>query len=188
MTNRHPKVEAFLQKEKKWKEEFEALREILLTHSLVEEFKWRVPCYTYEERNVVLMHGFKEYCALLFVKGSLLRDEVHILISQTHNTQASRQIRFIDVNKIVEVESALHRYIEEAIKLEKEGNKVEFKKASEFSIPIEFQQKLDESVQLKTAFHSLTQGRQRAYLLYFASSKLSKTRVSRIEKYIKHIL
>jgi len=188
MKNKNPKVDMFIQKEKRWKEEFETLREIILTHPVIEEVKWGVPCYTYNQNNVLLMHGFKEYCAILFVKGSLLQDEKHILISQTTNTQASRQIRYKNVNEIIEATIIINSYIEEALNAERNGGKVTFKPTSEFNIPSEFQQNLDESEQLWDAFHLLTQGRQRAYLLYFGSPTLSKTKSNRIKKYIPHIL
>ncbi|NCB01951.1 MAG: hypothetical protein EOM67_07260 [Spirochaetia bacterium] len=175
-------------KETAWQKEYEALREIIETSSLIEEFKWSVPCYTYHDSNVLLMHGFKEYCALLFVKGSLLKDENHLLISQTQHTQASRHLRFKSVGEIRESQLIIRQFIKEAIILEEEGRKVEFKPTSEFNIPSEFQQKIDESIELKIAFSTLSPGRQRGYLLYFSDAKQSKTRTARIEKYIPFII
>jgi uncharacterized protein YdeI (YjbR/CyaY-like superfamily) len=184
----NPKVDAYLSKAKKWQEEFEKLRMIILDCQLTEELKWGVPCYTFEKRNIVLIHGFKEYCALLFVKGALLNDAKGILITQTENTQAGRQIRFTNVREIVEMETILKAYIYEAIEVEKAGLKVNFKKTTEFIIPEEFQNKLDENSALKTAFDALTPGRQRAYIFYFSHPKQSKTRESRVEKYMQQIL
>jgi uncharacterized protein YdeI (YjbR/CyaY-like superfamily) len=188
MNRTNPKVDAFLSKAKKWKEEFEKLRLIVLSCGLTEELKWGVPCYTFQKSNVVLIHGFKEYCALLFVKGALLKDAKSILITQTENTQAARQIRFTNVREIVEMEPILKAYIHEAIEVEKAGLKVDFKKTTEYKIPEEFQNKLDEIPALKTAFEALTPGRQRAYILYFSAPKQSKTRESRIEKHVQQIL
>ncbi len=184
----NPKVDVFLSKAKKWQEEFEKLRMIMLDCQLTEELKWGVPCYTFQDRNIVLIHGFKEYCALLFFKGALLMDARDILIIQTENTQASRQIRFTNIREIIEMETILKAYIYEAIEVEKAGLKVNFKKSTEFIIPEEFQKKLDEIPDLKTAFYALTPGRQRAYILYFSAPKQSKTRESRVEKYMKQIL
>jgi uncharacterized protein YdeI (YjbR/CyaY-like superfamily) len=184
----NPKVDVYLSKAKKWQEEFEKLRMIILDCQLTEELKWGVPCYTFEKRNIVLIHGFKEYCALLFVKGALLNDAKGILITQTENTQAGRQIRFTNVREIVEMETILKAYIYEAIEVEKAGLKVNFKKTTEFIIPEEFQNKLDEIPALKTAFDALTPGRQRAYILYFSAPKQSKTRESRVEKCMQQIL
>ena len=186
--NKNPLVNSFIMKETAWQKEYEALREIIETSSLIEEFKWSVPCYTYKEKNVLLMHGFKEYCALLFVKGSLLKDENHLLISQTQHTQASRHLRFKSVGEIRESQLIIRQFIKEAIILEEEGRKVEFKPTSEFNIPSEFQQKIDESIELKIAFSTLSPGRQRGYLLYFSDAKQSKTRTARIEKYIPFII
>jgi uncharacterized protein YdeI (YjbR/CyaY-like superfamily) len=188
MNRTNPKVDAFLSKAKKWKEEFEKLRLIVLSCGLTEELKWGVPCYTFQKSNVVLIHGFKEYCALLFVKGALLKDAKSILITQTENTQAARQIRFTNVREIVEMEPILKAYIHEAIEVEKAGLKVDFKKTTDYKIPEEFQNKLDEIPALKTAFEALTPGRQRAYILYFSAPKQSKTRESRIEKHVQQIL
>jgi uncharacterized protein YdeI (YjbR/CyaY-like superfamily) len=183
----NPKVDEFLSKAKKWKEEYEKLRNIVLDCELTEEFKWMHPCYTFEEKNIVLIHGFKEYCALLFPKGVLLKDARGILIQQTENVQAARQIRFTNVQEIVAMETILKDYIYEAVEVEKAGLKVDLKKNSEYIIPEELQTKFDQTPALKTAFESLTPGRQRAYILYFAQPKQSKTRVSRIEKYIQQI-
>lgn len=181
-------IDAFFGKAKKWKEEFKQLRKISLSSGLTEEFKWGKPCYTYQKSNIFLIHGFKEYCAVLFFKGALLKDPEGILVSQTENTQATRQIRFTNVQDIVEMEPILKAYINEAIEVEKAGMRVNMKKTTEFSIPEEFQNKLDENSALKTAFDALTPGRQRAYILYFSSAKQSKTRESRVEKYIQQIL
>jgi uncharacterized protein YdeI (YjbR/CyaY-like superfamily) len=184
----NPKVDAYLRKAKKWQKEFEKLRMIILNCQLTEELKWGVPCYTFEKRNIVLIHGFKEYCALLFVKGALLHDAKGILITQTENMQAARQIRFTNVREIVKLKPILKAYIDEAIEVEKAGLKVNFKKTAEFKIPEEFQNKLDEIPALKTAFDALTPGRQRAYILYFSQPKQSKTRESRVEKCMRQIL
>lgn len=190
MTNSrmNPKVDEFLSKAKKWKEEYEKLRNIVLDCELTEEFKWMHPCYTFEKKNIVLIHGFKEYCALLFHKGALLMDAHGILIQQTENVQAARQIRFTNVQEIVEMEPILKAYIYEAIEVEKAGLEVNFKKNTEYTIPEEFQNKFDEIPALKTAFEALTPGRQRAYILYFSQPKQSKTRESRVEKYMQQIL
>ena len=184
----NPKVDEFIRKAQKWKEEFKELRKIALDCQLVEELKWGAPCYTDDKKNIVLIHGFKEYCALLFFKGALLKDYQGILITQTENTQASRQIRFTSVSDIVEQEPILKDYILQAIEIEKAGLKVDYKKTSEYIIPEEFQIELDQNPAVKTAFESLTPGRQRAYLLHFSQPKQSKTRVSRIEKCIPRIL
>ena len=184
----NPKVDCYFSKAKKWQKEYEKLRTIILDCGLTEELKWGCPCYTFEKRNIVLIHGFKEYCALLFFKGALLNDPNGILIQQTKNVQAARQIRFTNVREIVKMEPILKAYIYEAIEVEKAGLKVNLKKTSEFKIPEEFQNKLDKIPALKTAFDALTPGRQRAYILYFSQPKQSKTRESRVEKYMKQIL
>jgi len=184
----NPKVDVYISNDKKWQEELKKLRMIVLDCQLTEEFKWGVPCYTYQKNNVVLIHVFKEYCALLFVKGALLNDANCILIQQTKNVQAARQVRFTNVQEIIEMETILKAYIYEAIEVEKAGLKVNFKKTIEFIVPEEFQYKLDEIPALKTAFYALTPGRQRAYILYFSAPKQSKTRESRVEKYIQQIL
>jgi len=178
----NPKVDAFLTKAKKWREEFAKLRAIILGCPLTEELKWGKPCYTFREGNIVLIHGFKEYCAVLFFKGALLKDTGGVLIQQTENVQAARQIRFTNVREIARMAPILKAYIREAMKVEKAGLQVTYKKTSEFTIPEEFQKKLNESPALKTAFDALTPGRQRAYLFYFSAPKQSKTRESRIEK------
>ncbi|MEC3652899.1 YdeI family protein [Bacillus subtilis] len=190
MTNSrtNPKVDEFLSEAKKWKEEFEKLRTIILDCELTEDFKWMHPCYTYNNKNVVLIHGFKEYCALLFHKGALLQDAHGILVQQTENVQAARQIRFTNVQEINELENILKAYIHEAIEVEKAGLKVEVNKNIELNIPEELQKKFDEIPALKTAFEALTPGRQRAYTLYFSQAKQSKTRESRVEKYVQKIL
>ena len=184
----NPKVDIFLSKADKWREEFEKLRMIVLDSQLTEKLKWGVPCYTFQNRNLVLIHGFKEYCALLFFKGALLKDTHGILIRQTENVQASRQVRFTGIREIIELEPILKAFIHEAIEVEKAGLKVELKKTSEYPIPLEFQNKLDENASLKASFKALTPGRQRAYLFYFSQPKQSKTRESRIEKYVSQIL
>ena len=188
MNRMNPKVDGFLRKAKKWREEFQKLRMICLDCGLTEELKWGNPCYTFQKSNIVLIHGFKEYCALLFFKGALLKDPKGILIQQTENVQAARQIRFTNVREIVEMEPILKAYINEAIEVEKAGLKVNYKKTSEFKIPEEFQNKLDEIPALKTAFDALTPGRQRAYIFYFSQPKQSKTRESRVEKCVQQIL
>ncbi|UOQ45592.1 YdeI family protein [Halobacillus salinarum] len=182
----NPKVDQFLSKAKNWKEEYEKLRNIILECEVTEEFKWGKPCYTFNKKNVVLIHGFKDYCALLFHKGALLKDPHGMLIQQTENVQAARQLRFTNVENITAVETMIKDYVDEAIEVEKAGLEVEFKK--EFEIPEELQNKFDEMPLLKTAFEELTPGRQRAYILHFSQAKQSKTRVSRIEKYTQHIL
>ncbi len=164
------------------------MRSIVLDCQLTEEMKWGVPCYTFENKNIVLIHGFNEYCAYLFPKGVLLKDPAKILIIQTENSQSARQIRFTHVDEIEEMEPILKAYIQEAIEVEKAGLKVNFKKSTEFNVPDEFKEKLDQSPALKTAFYALTPGRQRAYLLYFSAPKLSKTRADRVEKSTQPIL
>ena len=183
-----PKVDAVLKKEKKWREEFEKLRAIALECPLTEELKWGCPCYTYEGSNVVLIHGFKAYCALLLFKGALLKDPKRILVRQTENVQAARQIRFTNVQEIVEMKSTVKAYIQEAIEVEKAGLKVDFKKTSEFEMPEELKKKFAERTEVKTAFEALTPGRQRAYLLHFSAAKQSTTREARIEKCMPQIL
>ena len=188
MSEMNPKVDAHLKKAKQWREEFEKLRAIALGCQLTEELKWGQPCYSFQKGNVVLIHGFKEYCALLFFKGALLKDADGILVQQTENVQAGRQIRFTDVREIVEMEPILKAYIREAIAVEKAGLKVELKKTSEFAVPEEFQEKLAKNPTLKAAFAALTPGRQRAYLLHFSAPKQSKTRQARVEKCMPQIL
>ena len=172
----NPSVDFFFAKASKWQEEYQKLRMIVLDCSLTEELKWGNPCYTFDDRNIVLIHGFKEYCALLFMKGALLNDANGILIQQTDNVQSARQIRFTNLGEIVALEPVLKAYIYEAIEVEKAGLKVEFKK------------RLDELPALKTAFNALTPGRQRAYNLYFSAPKQSKTREARVEKYMQQII
>ena len=184
----NPKVDLFISKAKKWHEEFEKLRMILLDCHLTEELKWGVPCYTFEKSNIALIHGFKEYCAILFIKGALLKDDYGILVQQTENVQAGRQVRFTNAREIVELEPVLKDYIREAIDVEKAGLKVDFKKNTELIFPQEFQKILDENPALKTAFEALTPGRQRAYLLHFAGAKQAKTRAERIAKNEARIL
>lgn len=186
MTKRNPKVDGFLNKTTKWRAEFEKMREIALDCKLTEDFKWMHPCYTLENKNIVLIHGFKEYCAFLFHKGALLKDPDGILIQQTENVQAARQIRFTNIEDIIEMESVLKDYILEAIEVEKSGSKVEMKK--EITIPEELQLKFEEMPEVKAAYELLTPGRQRAYGFYFSQAKQSKTRTARIEKYVPHIL
>lgn len=184
----NPKVDKFLSGAKQWQKEFEKLRAIILECGLDEDLKWGQPCYAHNGSNVVLMHGFKEYCALLFFKGALLSDPEKILVTPTENTQAARQIRFTSAAEITKLKPVLKKYIHEAIETEKAGLKVSLKKTSEFKVPDEFKIKLNEMPSLKSAFEELTPGRQRAYLLYFASAKQSKTRESRIEKSMPQIL
>ena len=184
----NPKVDFFFSKAKKWKEEFERLRAIVLDCGLSEELKWGKPCYTFQKSNMVLIHGFKDYCALLFFKGALLKDAKGILVQQTENVQAARQVRFTNIREIVKMEPVLKAYIKEAIEVERAGLKVTYKKTSEFKVPEEFQNKLDQIPALKAAFDALTPGRQRGYLFYFSQAKQSKTRESRIEKCMQQIL
>jgi uncharacterized protein YdeI (YjbR/CyaY-like superfamily) len=188
MSRLNPKVDFFFRKAKQWQEEFEKLRRIILACGLTEELRWGKPCYTFQESNIVLIHGFKEYCALLFFKGALLKDPRSILIQQTVNVQAARQIRFTNLQEIVKLESILKAYVKDAIEVEKAGLDVNYKKTSEFAIPEEFQNELDKTPALKTAFAALTPGRQRGYLLYFSGAKQSKTRQSRVEKCMPQIL
>jgi uncharacterized protein YdeI (YjbR/CyaY-like superfamily) len=188
MNTTNPKVDFYFTKAKKWREEFEKLRTIVLDCQLSEVLKWGCPCYQYQKSNIVLIHGFKEYCALLFFKGALLKDADGILIQQTENVQAARQIRFTNVREIVQMKPILKAYINEAIEVEKAGLKVNLKRTTEFNVPQEFQNKLNEIPGLKAAFDALTPGRQRAYILYFAGAKQSKTRESRVEKWMQQIL
>jgi len=188
MNSTNPKVDWFFDKASHWQQEYEKLRTICLSCGLAEELKWGQPCYTYKKGNVVLIHGFKEYCALLVFKGALLNDPNGILIQQTENVQSARQIRFTNLLEIVELEATLKAYIHQAIEVEKAGLKVELKKTSEYKVPEEFQYKLDHIPELKTAFEALTPGRQRGYLFHFSQPKLSKTRQDRVEKYIPKIL
>jgi uncharacterized protein YdeI (YjbR/CyaY-like superfamily) len=184
----NPDVDWFFTKAAKWQKEYEILRKLALDGELTEELKWGCPCYTFQKRNVVLIHGFKEYCALLFMKGALLEDTQGILVQQTQNVQAARQVRFTSAAQINKMRSVLKAYIKAAIDVEKAGLKVELKSTKEFNMPEEFQTVLDDMPELKTAFEKLTPGRQRGYLLYFSSPKQSKTRETRIEKYLEKIL
>ncbi|MBE7896934.1 hypothetical protein G7L40_16400 [Paenibacillus polymyxa] len=191
MTNReemNPKVDVYLGKVNKWKAEMEKLRAIMLDCQLTEELKWGKPCYMFQNSNIAIIQGFKEHCALMFFKGALLKDPNGILIKPGEDTQAGRQIRFTNIEEIVEMETILKTYIIEAIEVEKAGLKVDFKKNTELIFPEEFQAKLDENPALKTAFAALTPGRQRAYIMHFAAPKQSKTRESRIEKCMQDIL
>jgi len=188
MTGMNPKVDFYFSKAEKWQEEFEKLRMIVLDCGLNEELKWGCPCYTFQKGNIVLIHGFKEYCALLFIKGALLQDTHGILIQQTENVQVGRQIRFTNVREIVELEPILKAYMFEAIEIEKAGLEVPMKKQAEYTIPDELQHKFDEMPALKTAFEALSPGRQRAYIFNFSEPKQSKTRESRIEKWVPQIL
>ncbi|HZZ80424.1 MAG TPA: YdeI/OmpD-associated family protein [Gemmataceae bacterium] len=188
MSNRNRKVDVIIRKAKQWQDEFTQLRNFALDCGLTEDLKWGQPCYTIDDKNVVLIHGFKEYCAYLFFKGALLKDPNRILTQQTENVQSARQIRFTSAAEIAEMEKILKGYIRDAIKVEKSGAKVSLKKTTEFAVPEEFQQKLDQFPGLKAAFDALTPGRQRGYLLYFSSAKQAKTREARIEKHIEDIL
>ena len=188
MEKANPKVDWYFNKIRKWQEELKQLRTIVLDCGLTEELKWGHPCYTLGKSNVVLIHEFKDYCALLFMKGALLKDAKDILVQQTENVQGARQIRFTNLQEIVKMKTTIKAYIKEAIKIEKAGLKVELKKTSEYKMPEEFKEQLDEITELKTAFEALTPGRQRGYLLYFSSAKQSKTRADRVKKYIPHII
>ncbi|TGL98069.1 hypothetical protein EHQ76_13640 [Leptospira barantonii] len=187
MAQKNPKVDKYINKDKNWQKELIKMREIVLGCKLEEDLKWGVPCYTFQENNVVLIHVFKEYCAYLFFKGALLKDPQGVLVQQTKNVQSARQIRFTDVKEITKMKSVIKAYIQEAIAVEKSGLKVTLKKTEEFKMPEEFKNKLEEIPELKTAFEALTPGRQRAYLLHFAAPKQSKTRESRIEKSMQQI-
>ena len=184
----NPKVDWFFSKDTKWQKEYEKLRTIILDCGLAEELKWGCPCYTFQNTNIVLIHGFKEYCALLFFKGALLNDPNSILFQQTENVQSARQVRFTNVREIVKMDKVLKAYVYEAIEVEKAGLKVKLKKTPDFKIPEEFQKQLDKKPALKKAFDALTPGRQRAYIFYFAQAKQSKTREARVEKSMKQIL
>src|SRR6185437_5165701 len=188
MSKMNTKVDFFFRKGKQWHDEYEKLRNVCVECELTEELKWGCPCYTFEKRNIVLIHGFKEYCALLFFKGALLKDPKGILVQQTENVQAARQIRFGNVREIIKLKPTLKAYIKEAIEVEKAGVKVNLKKTAEFKMPAEFKNKLEETPQLKKAFNALTPGRQRGYLLYFSAPKQSKTREARVEKSMPQIL
>lgn len=184
----NPKVDWFYEKPTKWQEEYRQLRTIALSCGLVEELKWGVPCYTHKGKNIVLIHGFKEYCAILFPKGVFLKDAKHILIQQTEHVQTARQVRFTNLKEIVKLAPVLKAYIFEAVEVEKAGLKIKKKETSDFKIAEEFKIKLEKISQLKKSFYSLTPGRQRSYLFYFSQPKLSKTREERVEKCIPKIL
>lgn len=187
-SNANPKVDFYFTKAKKWQDEIEQLRAIALKCGLDEELKWGVPCYTLRDNNIVLIHVFKDYCALLFFKGVLLKDEDNILIQQTKNVQVARQMRFTNAQDITKTKRTIKKYIEEAIEVEKSGQEVEMKATKQFDMPEEFRTVLTQMPELKSAFNKLTAGRQRGYLLYFAAAKQSKTRTARVEKYIQPIL
>lgn len=187
MSNTNPKVDFFFEKAGKWQSEYEKLRNIAVSTELTEELKWGCPCYTFQKRNIFLIHGFKDYCALLFFKGALMEDPANLLIQQTENVQSARQMRFTDSKQVTDMENIIRDYIFNAVDVEKSGAKVEMKPTKSFEMPEEFRQKLETAAELKTAFETLTPGRQRAYLLYFSSAKQSSTRESRIEKYIPSI-
>lgn len=184
----NPQVDAFLRRQSRWKAEFEKLREVLLDCGLTEELKWGQPCYTLEGRNVVLMHGFKEYCALLFHKGALLKDPAGVLVQQTKNVQAARQIRFTSVREVTGLEKTVKAYVREAIEVERSGRKVRFKKTEDFEMPVELERQLEKSAAVKAAFTSLTPGRQRAYLFHVSQAKQAATREARVQKALPRIL
>lgn len=188
MNTPNPAVDFYFSKNKHWLAELEHLRTLVLAGGLTEELKWGVPCYTFQKKNICLLHVFKEYCAILFVKGALLQDAQGVLVRQTENTQATRQIRFTSGREVLGLEATLKAYIQEAIDVEKRGLKVSFKESAAFSIPEEFQRKLTEIPALKAGFAGLTPGRQRAYILYFSAAKQAKTREARVEKWLPQIL
>jgi uncharacterized protein YdeI (YjbR/CyaY-like superfamily) len=188
MNAMNPKTDFFFDKESRWLKEYGRLRKIILDCGLTEELKWGSPCYTFENRNIVLIHGFKEYCALLFFKGALLNDPEGILIQQTKNVQSARQARFTSLGEIVKQERILKTYIYEAIEVERAGLQVKLKKTADFELPEEFTVKLNKMPRLKKAFEALTPGRQRSYIFHFSQPKLSKTRAARVDKYLNHIL
>ncbi len=184
----NPKVDFYFIKTEKWGQELGKLRSIILDCNLKEELKWGTPCYTFQENNIVLLHVFKDYCAILFFKGVLLKDPKGILVQQSKNVQSARQIRFTNIDEVLPIENILKEYIYEAMEVEKSGLKVNFKKAEEFEMVEEFKVKLEESQELKMAFDALTPGRKKQFLLYFSAPKQTKTRESRIEKAIPNIL
>lgn len=188
MSNKNRKLDGYFRKSKQWQEVLEALRTIVLDSPLTEEVKWRQPCYTFQDRNIVILGRFKEYCALTFVKGALLKDPCKILARPGENTQAARVIRFTTVEHILELEPDLKAFVQQAIDVEKAGLKVKLKKISDFKLPEELENKFDERPELKTAFRALTPGRQRAYLLHFSGAKQAKTREARVEKCVERIL
>ena len=178
----------FFTKDTKWQEEYSELRLLVLDCGLIETLKWGCPCYVVEKSNVVLIHGFKNYCALLFMQGAIMKDDQGLLIQQTANVQSARQLRFKNVDEILTSKSIITSYIKEAIKIDKEGLKLELKETAEYEIPFEFKNALDNMPEVKDAFYSLTPGRQRGYLLYFSAAKQAKTREARVEKYLQNIL
>src|SRR5580693_5785033 len=184
----NPKVDAFLKQQGKWRAAFEKLREILLDSGLTEELKWGQPCYALDGKNVALIHGFKEYCAILFNKGVLLQDPKGVLIQQTKNVQAARQIRFTSVRQVTKLEKTVQAYVREAMDIERAGLKVQLKKTEDLELPPEFESKLAANAKLKAAFAALTPGRQRAYIFHFSQPKLSMTRAARVEKHTPRIL
>ncbi|HVU96412.1 MAG TPA: DUF1801 domain-containing protein [Puia sp.] len=184
----NPKVDFVFEKDSKWQKEYKLLRSIVLDCGMTEELKWGQPCYMYDNANIVVIHGFKEYCALLFFKGALLNDPEGILIQQTENVQAARQLRFTSAKEITGMKATIKAYLYEAIEVEKAGLKVKLKKTSEFPMPEEFKKKLDKRPALEKAFYALTPGRQRAYLLHFSQPKMARTREARVEKYVPQIL
>lgn len=188
MTATNPQVDWFFNEDSQWQPAYRKLRKVILACGLTEELKWGVPCYTLDGQNVVLIHGFKEYCALLFHKGVLMKDFNAILVQQTANVQSARQIRFTSAAQVDEMKNVLKAYVQDAIDVEKSGQEVEFRKTEEFPMPLEFRVRLDEMPELKTAFDSLTPGRQRGYLLHFSGAKQAKTRAARVEKNIAKIM
>ncbi|MBY0479616.1 MAG: YdeI/OmpD-associated family protein [Chitinophagaceae bacterium] len=184
----NPKVDWYFSKNERWEKEINKLRTIILDCGLTEELKWGCPCYTHQKNNLVLIHVFKEYCAVLFFKGALLSDANGILVQQTKNVQSARQLRFTGLQEIIKKENIIKAYIYEAIEVEKAGLKVTLKKTAEYTIPDEFQLKLQKKPALKKAFEALTPGRQKAYLFHFSQPKLSATRKARVEKYMQQIL
>jgi uncharacterized protein YdeI (YjbR/CyaY-like superfamily) len=184
----NPKVDAFLKRQDKWRPEFKKLREILLGSGLTEDLKWGQPCYALDGKNIALIHGFKEYCAILFHKGALLKDPKGVLIQQTKNVQSARQIRFTSVQDVTKLEKTLKAYLREAIEIERAGLRVHFKKTEEIEVPEELASRLAANAKLKAAFAALTPGRQRGYIFHFAQPKLSKTRAARVEKNVPRIL
>ncbi len=184
----NPKVDSFLKRQDHWRAEFERLRGILLGSGLTEDLKWGQPCYALDGKNVALIHGFKQYCAILFHKGALLRDPKGVLIQQTKNVQAARQIRFTSVQEVTRLAKTVKAYVREAIEIERAGLKVQFKKTEDLELPEEFESRLAANAKLKAAFAALTPGRQRAYIFHFSQPKLSTTRVARVEKHVPRIL
>ena len=184
----NPKVDHFLKNLTQWKEELTLLRSLILTCGLTEDFKWRHPCYTHQNKNIVLIHGFKEYCALLFLKGDLLTDPEHILIRQTENVQLGRQLRFSNISEIQALQDTIKKYVQEAIEIEQTGVQVTTKKTSEFEVPLELLEKFEQHPEFEKAFKNLTEGRQRGYLLHFGQAKQASTRTARIEKNLHRIL